>query len=236
MYGFSSAKNVVAVAASETTLDSLSITNVAWYSSIGPTYDGRIKPDITAPGDSVVSALSNYNLGASCGTIEKSGTSMASPVAAGTAALIRQYFIDQSFSFWTKHCNSAYAFCRPFTPSGVLVKATLLHSGTAMQQYWVGDNLDALGSPPDYKQGYGLVTLSRVLPLNGVNAFDLFVDDLRTIGQNSLVTYSATITNPSVPLKITLSWYDYPAVEGYTGTSLINDLNLQASNIASNTR
>lgn len=54
-----SSKNVIAVGASETTLDSESIENIAWFSSQGPTYDGRIKPDIIAPGDAVMSAMSN---------------------------------------------------------------------------------------------------------------------------------------------------------------------------------
>jgi subtilisin family serine protease len=62
-----SSKNVVAVGASETTFESVAIGNVAWFSSMGPTYDGRIKPDILAPGDAVMSALSNGNSGPSCG-------------------------------------------------------------------------------------------------------------------------------------------------------------------------
>ena len=54
-----SSKNIIAVGASETTLDSDNIANIAWFSSQGPTYDGRIKPDIIAPGDAVMSAKSN---------------------------------------------------------------------------------------------------------------------------------------------------------------------------------
>lgn len=37
----SSAKNVIAVASGQTTLGSANISYVAWYSSKGPTYDGR---------------------------------------------------------------------------------------------------------------------------------------------------------------------------------------------------
>lgn len=54
------------------------------YSSRGPTSDGRIKPDITAPGESIVAAQA----GSTTGMTSKSGTSMASPFAAGTAALM----------------------------------------------------------------------------------------------------------------------------------------------------
>jgi serine protease AprX len=58
--------------------------NRASFSSIGPTSDGRLKPDIMAMGDSVYSAspdgLAEYEL--------VNGTSFACPLVAGVAALI----------------------------------------------------------------------------------------------------------------------------------------------------
>ena len=48
----------------------------AYYSSQGPTNDGRVKPDVSAP-----SCFSTVAFGASC----FNGTSAASPVAAGAA-------------------------------------------------------------------------------------------------------------------------------------------------------
>jgi hypothetical protein len=84
---------------------------------------------------------------------------MASPSAAGAAALIREYFIDETFQFWAALCNGAYSNCRSFAPSGVLLKAILLQSGSPMMQYWVGNDLLPLSSPPDNIQGYGLINL-----------------------------------------------------------------------------
>ena len=58
--------------------------NAASFSSHGPTYDGRIKPEVVAYGV--------YNYGALAGTIDgyyfSSGTSFAVPIASGVAALL----------------------------------------------------------------------------------------------------------------------------------------------------
>jgi len=56
---------------------------MASFSSLGPTADGRAKPDIAAPGDKINSC----NAGAT-DFIEMSGTSMACPHIAGVAALM----------------------------------------------------------------------------------------------------------------------------------------------------
>jgi serine protease AprX len=55
-----------------------------FFSSRGPTIDGRIKPDVAAPGDTITAA----NAGTTNGYITHSGTSMATPFVSGTAALL----------------------------------------------------------------------------------------------------------------------------------------------------
>jgi len=59
---------------------------VASFSSQGPTDDGRIKPDITAPGVYIMAPEANTGTG----YIEHSGTSMATPHIAGVVALLLQ--------------------------------------------------------------------------------------------------------------------------------------------------
>lgn len=65
----------------------------AAFSSVGPTADGRIKPDLVAPGDDIVTAgYSGTNLGTS------SGTSLAAPMLAGAVASLWSAFPDKSAS------------------------------------------------------------------------------------------------------------------------------------------
>lgn len=81
--------------------------HVASFSSTGPTVDGRIKPDVLAPGTNVVSACSSFFIEASAddstqmsyttaffdyngrtyGWYNNNGTSMSTPVVAGVIAL-----------------------------------------------------------------------------------------------------------------------------------------------------
>ncbi len=82
---------------------------IAPFSSLGPTEDGRVKPDISAPGFAVASAISSfdttYNAGGSnyIGAVKAdtigstiyryamlAGTSMASPCASGIVAMMLQ--------------------------------------------------------------------------------------------------------------------------------------------------
>lgn len=75
---------------------------IAYFSSYGPTLDGRAKPDISAPGVGVISSISSYDNGdytvqavvPSGGRTYKwasmSGTSMSGPQVAGICALMLQ--------------------------------------------------------------------------------------------------------------------------------------------------
>ncbi len=77
---------------------------LSWFSSVGPTMDGRTKPDVTAPGNNVISSQSSFYLEAHPNATRyhvkhfdlggrtyvwssESGTSMSTPVVAGIIAL-----------------------------------------------------------------------------------------------------------------------------------------------------
>ena len=58
----------------------------AYFSSVGPTYDGRIKPDVMAMGQDT------YVAGSDGGYYNGSGTSFSNPVMAGAVACFRQAY------------------------------------------------------------------------------------------------------------------------------------------------
>lgn len=59
---------------------------ISSFSSRGPTFDGRIKPDLTANGDNLTSTSSTNS------TAVMSGTSMATPNASGSTLLLADYY------------------------------------------------------------------------------------------------------------------------------------------------
>lgn len=72
------------------------VGDISYFSSIGPTIDERIKPEITAPGQMLISARSsssNYNSGV---YTYMQGTSMATPVVTGAIALYLEKYPDHS--------------------------------------------------------------------------------------------------------------------------------------------
>jgi len=207
-------KNVVAVGA--TLHGDFQPPCVVGFSSRGWTQDGRIKPDLLAPGTSVVSAATNAVVpGPSCSNSIKSGTSMAAPTAAGLAALVRQYFT---------HGYYPAGFARPgdgFEPTAALVKAVLIASAV---------DLSTMGCPhqpiPSREQGWGLIQLDSALAFMG-DDHRLLVDDLRkgfATSADQPVRLTITVTE-SGPLKVVLVWTDAPS-SSLAEFNLINDLDL----------
>jgi serine protease AprX len=196
----STAKSCLTVGASYNVMQSsfgmdYNINYVAYFSSIGPTADGRLKPDVVAPGYYITSA---HN-GESCGVVMSRGTSMATPVTASNAILLRQYFMSGRYK---NH---------KLTPSGSLLKAMIIHSGQKMNAY---ENDKGVLTPlnyPDKYQGYGRIQLDQVLDQNnrftllaygGVNASDPYYRQFNKEGD--VHEYQFTITNSSKirPIKV----------------------------------
>jgi minor extracellular serine protease Vpr len=70
----------------ETTIANPGYSALAGFSSFGPSAEGSLKPDVSAPGVSIVSA----GMGTGTGPLIDSGTSMAAPHTTGLAVLVKQ--------------------------------------------------------------------------------------------------------------------------------------------------
>ena len=93
----------LAITVGSTHRDMPHVYGVSYFSSKGPTGDGRMKPDIVAPGEKILSAATGKLLmdraeGKQCEYVEDSGTSMAAPHVSGVIAAflsVRREFIGQ---------------------------------------------------------------------------------------------------------------------------------------------
>ena len=205
------AKNVLAVGA---TSGSGSQQNRC-LGGVGPTSDGRRKPEIYAPG---CSTLSSSGSGTGCSTASLSGTSMAAPAIAGAAALVRQYYTEGYYP--TGAPNPADAFI----PSGALMKATLLNSAVDMT---------GVAGYPSNAEGWGRVLLNNALYLEG-QARTNIVRDVRNNTTDALSTGDVievpfTVTSNGEELRVTLVWHDAPAALNAALTP-VNNLNLEVEN------
>jgi subtilisin family serine protease len=75
------------------------------------------------PGQNIVSA----NAGTTCSLLSMAGTSMATPIMAGTAALVRQYF---RLGYYP---TGAATGANAMRPSAALLKAVLLNSAVPVR-------------------------------------------------------------------------------------------------------
>lgn len=94
----------LAITVGSTHRDMPHIYGVSYFSSKGPTGDGRLKPDLVAPGEKIISCAAGKMLeevrsqADDCMYLEDSGTSMAAPHVSGVIAAflsIRREFIGQ---------------------------------------------------------------------------------------------------------------------------------------------
>ncbi|HWS34598.1 MAG TPA: S8 family serine peptidase [Actinoplanes sp.] len=143
---------------------SLSLTNLdlenpgykatASFSSGGARVgDSWLKPDVTAPGVSIFSA----GVGAGTGTVAMSGTSMAAPMTAGQAALVKQAHPD-----WRKVEYWKAALVNTADPAGVADYTTRINgSGLIQAPGAVNTQVVALGDKGTSTLNYGFAELAQ---------------------------------------------------------------------------
>ena len=215
-----------------------SANDIASFSSRGPCKDGRMKPDIVAPGSHITggvaqitpapppsglgSALSCFNEKGVCGLSATGGTGNTNDFF----PLGQQFYTESSgTSHSTPAVSGACALLRQYfinksnaPPSPAMTKAYLMNSA----RYLTGANAnDKLWSA---NQGMGEMNLGA--------AFDgawrilrdqMPVETFTAAGQAR--SYPGTVPDPAKPFRVTLAWTDVP---GSTTASkeLVNNLDL----------
>ncbi|HEY4285734.1 MAG TPA: S8 family serine peptidase [Puia sp.] len=180
---------------------------LADFSSLGPTGDGRIKPDLVADGVNVLSSISTsdhaYDI--------YSGTSMATPASAGSSFLLQEYY---------------YKLHGAFMHSSTL-KGLLIHTA---------DEAGA-SPGPDYAYGWGLINMERAAAVitadNGDHSQQIIQSSLTGTAP---ATYVVTASGKT-PVMATICWTDVPGTPAVipanshnfrdAAIKLVNDLDLR---------
>jgi hypothetical protein len=198
------AKNVLAVAATSRTNP-----EAKGSGGRGPTADGRLKPEVWAPGCSTFSAST-----ASCGVTTMCGTSMACPVVVGGAAQLKQYFEDGFYP--SGSANAADGF----TPSGALLRAALISCAVDMT---------GISGYTGNQEGYGRILLDNVAYFGGDGELVRLIDvpHAQGLGHGQNRTVKATLPAGRSELRLTLVWSDEPGA-AFSSAPTVNDLNLLA--------
>ncbi|MDP6234497.1 MAG: S8 family serine peptidase, partial [Candidatus Poseidoniaceae archaeon] len=177
-------------------------------SSRGPTDDGRIKPDVLAPGGYVRSCKAQEATDTDSSTwsnsyyLEYTGTSMATPNAAGAALMVREYLEEIAQ--------------RP-SPQGALVKALLI----------LGAQDVGARDIPNNDEGWGRIDLRNTLaPTSGQG---IWVDDRSVVsGTGNTKTYTFNISQGNSGFKAVLAWSDERG-SPFSSTQLVNNLDIEVT-------
>ncbi|GIV76600.1 MAG: hypothetical protein KatS3mg050_0994 [Litorilinea sp.] len=207
---YAPAKNSLGVGSVNTDTDLVSS-----FSSRGPTFDGRIKPDVVAPGchndafEGIVSTSTNL------GYVGKCGTSMAAPAVAGVVALMFEQI--------------RYTFGPTFMPLPSTIKALLVNTATDLSGTTPFNDPDCdcpytYGEGPDWATGYGLVNAQAAVQAIRAKAF---IED-QVSPANTQDEYTIQVTAGQSELRFTLAWDDEPGstLTAETSPKLVNNLDL----------
>ncbi|MEO7310513.1 MAG: S8 family serine peptidase [Chitinophagaceae bacterium] len=187
--GYQSAKNVITVGRTDRTM------YASGTSSSGPVRDGRLKPEMMALGEEIISPAATGDYASAW------GTSQAAPaITGGLALLVEQY--RKQFTI---------------NPKAGLMKAVVMNGG-----------LDVGNPGPDFRHGYGILNLERSLDM--IKNSHFYSGTIPTAG---VQTQTITLPANTARLKIMLYWHD-PAAAIYATHTLVNDLDLEVLDAASN--
>lgn len=215
------AKSEVTVTACGTGEDSPGLSgNQDMWSACGdgPTLDGRLGVTLAAPGSRILAPdtdasgdTDNTNLAA------WSGTSQACAAAAGTAALIRQYFEDGWYPTGNKIPSDS------ISPSAALVRAMLIASAV---DFFGGGGVT--NHAPDSIQGWGRVYAGNALHFFNDSTALKVVDRADGLSTGETETVEFEVPHDVSELRFVLVWSDFPAAPG-ADPALVNNLDLEVT-------
>ncbi|MCU1290661.1 MAG: hypothetical protein JWN60_2890 [Acidobacteria bacterium] len=207
------AKNIITVGNSENIRTEIlssanNIDDLASSSSRGPAADGRIKPDITAPGTVITGARAGNGGGLDGGAIDNhhyysSGTSHSAAQISGAAALFAQYW---------KRIRAG------LNPSPAIIKAAIINSAQEMNGVNAGTTI------PNGNEGWGRINMKHMLntgvPMKQIDQENTFS------GAGDSIKIEGTVSDSTKPVRVTLVWTDPP---GISDPALVNNLDLSVT-------
>ncbi len=203
-------------------------------SSMGPTFDGRLKPDVMAPGTGARGAGLRKKPDDTYwnhGYTRSGGTSAAAPVVSGVIALMLEAYCDSD------GVNCEFDRKTSTKPLSSTIKAILIQTADDMLAAHADPNErspDFVGSPgpailgagPDWATGYGLVNArAAVATIADRSRFlEGDVDDRADVDEHVIF-----VPPGQEELKVTLAWDDPSAVPSAPNEDpkLRNDLELR---------
>lgn len=175
--------------------------------STGPAHDGRIKPDLVGPYDLIYTTNVGNGYRSNFG-----GTSGATPVVAGSVALVHEMVAKGVFAGVS-------------TPAPATIKAMLVASAEAYLPTQVvhTNPVKTVGNVAQRDiQGWGLPDLAA---LHGAAASALIIDETVELETGESATFAYTPAAEAKRVHVSLVWTDVPANPGVQKT-LVNDLDL----------